>query len=321
MDPKMYPQGKNAVSGRDGAVVQAAIYAPTSGPTGTGAGTFGWPSALLFCSLSKALFVNEGTLASPYWTPANFNAVGLTGYHANFANNVGKALADTAAYADLGQGIKVAGSDVTQTDSGLVITNDSNGRIGRLTVTATSGKCISLSPCGTAAMFKPTGNGPFVVDSEFTNVSAVTLRDIFLGFVTTNANTDATNVTATTATVSFAASIGDDVAGIFMGSALTLSTNLMCIHDKANSNATQLVSASGVNSGLTMPAAGTYGRFRVECDEYGGVRYFFNKAQIGYAAAALTLTTAVTPRFYLGSNSAAVKSVDMKHFSTWGVRA
>lgn len=322
MDSRFYPQSKNsaAVSGKDASIVQAAIYAPSSGPTGTGAGVFAWPACLLYCTSSKALFVNEGTLASPYWMPVSFDQRGLLGGFTNFRNAIGKAHANTDTSADLENGVKVSGQGIAETDSGLVITFDELGRIGRLTATNEDLHQITLSASGTAAVFQPDTHGPFVVDTEFTNVAAITLRDVFVGFCGANSNELDPIVTATTVTVTIAATIGDDFAGIFMGSALTDAAGLMCIHDKGNANATLLTTAAGVDSGKDMPVAATYGRFRVECDAAGNVRYFFNKEQIGYTALGLDADEEVGPLFYLGSSSTAVKIVDMKHFSYWGVR-
>lgn len=317
---EMNPQGRGIDAYR-GTLVKAAISAPTSGPTGTGAGSFGWPAAVLYCTTSKALFVNEGTLASPYWSPVHIDQRGLIGIETNFRNNVGKALANTDTSADLGNGVKVSGQGIAEIDSGLVITFDELGRIGRITTTDEVAHLVSLSPVGTAAIFQPDTHGPFVVEAEFANVSANTLRENFLGFCGSNANEIDPPVTATTATVSFAATIGDDVAGLLVASALTLATTIMAINDKGNANATQLVTASGVNTGRTIEAAGTYNRWRVECDASGNVRYFVNKVQVRLATAALDVDEEMSPLFYTASNSTAVKSTDIKRFAAWGVRA
>jgi hypothetical protein len=316
------PQGRGTDAYR-GSFVKAAISAPTSGPTGTGAGTFGWPAAMLYCTTSKALFVNEGTLASPYWYPVDFAQRGLIGIRSDF-NTKGVdalAVADTNTKENLGGGVKLSGQGIAETDAGIVVTVDELGVIARLTTTDEVAHLISLSPLGTGPIFQPDTHGPFVVEAEFANVSANTLRENFLGFCGSNADEIDPPVTAATATVSFAATIGDDVAGILVGSALTLATRLMCIHDKGNANATQLVTAAGVNSGVDLPTAATYTRWRVECDQYGNVRYFADKVQIGYAALALDTDEEHSPLFYVASNSTAVKSVDVKSFAAWGVRA
>ena len=322
----MNPQGRGIDANR-GTFVKAAIAAPSSGPTGTGAGTFGWPAAMLYCTVSKAVFVNEGTLASPYWTPVSFDQRGLICWDTDFVNNVGKAEADIAASADLGTGVKVAGQGIeVNGDSGLVITNSELGRIGVLTVTNEVDHTVTLSPAGTSPMLQPDTHGPFAVDAHFTNNADILTRQNFLGFCGSNIEALDPPATAVTATVSFAATVGDDLAGILMDSRLTLASRLMCIHDKDNANATQLVTAAGVNSGYNMPAAATYGRFRVEVAADGTVRYFFNKTQIGISQGSvlgggLEVTEEVSPLLYLASTDTVTHGMSVKRFSAWGVRA
>jgi hypothetical protein len=325
MDSRFYPQGKVGASGtgKDAGFVQAAISAPSSGPTGTGANTFGWPACLLYCTTSKTLFKNEGTLASPYWTPVNITGNrGLIGWDTDFSWNVGKAEADTAASADIGGGLKVAGQGIeVNGDSGLVITNSEAGRIGAITVTNEVNHSVFLAPLGTSPMFQPDTHGPFVVEADFTNVGDLLTRTNLIGFCGSNADALDPPATAVTVTVSFAATVGDDIAAIMMDSRLTDAAGLMCIHDKGNANATQLVTAAGVDSGKDMPAAGTYGRFRVECDALGNVRYFFNKEQISYAALALDTDEEVSPFLMLTCTDTTTKGMSVKRFTAWGVRA
>lgn len=323
MDPRMYPVGKTGGSGRMASVTQSAISAPSSGPTGTGAGTFAWPASLLYCTTSKTLWENEGTLASPYWTPVDaLNQRGIIGWDHDFRDNVGKAHADTATAATLGySGLKVSGQGIAETDSGLVITNSEAGRIGRITTTDEVSHTVTLSPIGTSPMFQPDTHGPFAVDADVAMVTAITLRAFFLGFCGNNADEMDPVASGSTVTVTFPATLGDDLAGIFMSAGLTDAAGLMCINVKDDAAATQLVTASGVNSGKDMPAAATYGRYRVECDAAGNVRYFFNKVQIGYTALALALTEEVSPLLQLISTSTAVKAADVKRLSAWGVRA
>jgi|GEM_PF-4063003 len=331
---KNYPSSKlNAAgTGRFGTVVQSAISAPSSGPTGTGRGIFAFPAAILYCTTSKALFVNEGTLASPYWTPMDIAGQrGLIGTQSDWGGNAYiKQLpnSDTTLLNDLGDGVKVAGVGIAETDSGLVITIDEAGRIARMESSATDAKMISLNPTGVLPIFQPDTHGPFVVDAEFANVSALTARSLFIGFTGSNINANTPMATAVTATVTFTTTMGDDVAGILMDSRLTLATSLMCIHDKDNANGTQLVTAAGVYSGRVMPAAATYGRFRVECDQFGTVRYFFNKTQIGISAGGpaasgqgLEVTEEVSPVLAVMSTASTVAKIDVKSFGYWGVRA
>lgn len=320
MPQNLSPQGVGIDAYR-GSILKAPIAAPSSGPTGSGAGTYAWPSSILYCTVSKVLFKNEGTLASPYWTPLSFGDPALFGFQANFSNNVGKAHANTDTATDLGQGIKVSGQGIAETDSGLVITVSEAGRIARLTTTDEDAHLVSLSPVGTNAVFQPDTHGPVAVDITLANVSAITLRSLFLGFCGSNADTLDPVATGSTVTVSFAATIGDDVAGLLQSTGLTSAARLMCISDKGNANATQLVTAAGVNSGVDIPAAGTFFRLRVEVDATGGVRYFKDKVQIGYRAAALDVDEEISPLFYVASTSTAVKAVDVKQFSAWGVAA
>lgn len=322
MDPRMYPMGKTGGSGRMASVTQSAISAPSSGPTGTGAGTFAWPASFHYATVSKTFWKNEGTLASPYWTPADITTQrGIIGWDSEFANNVGKAHANIDTVTDLGQGLKVSGQGIAEADSGLVITNSELGRIGRITTTDEANHTVTLSPVGTSPMFQPDTHGPFAVEVDLAMVSAITLRGLFVGFCGANSDEMDPVATGDTVTVTFPATLGDDLAGIFMDARLTLAARLMCINVKDDAAATQLVTEAGVNSGVDMPAAATYGRYRVECDAAGNVRYFFNKVQIGYRALALALTEEVSPLVQLISTSTAVKAADIKRISAWGVRA
>src|SRR4051812_24377068 len=165
--------------------------APISGvkPYGTGAGALGKGSICI--DITNAIpYINEGSLASPYWTPVDTNNRHLLIWRTGFFDGVGKALADTAALATIaGSGIKVFGNGVSQTDSGLVVAMGSGVPVASLTASATNPSVAALGVGTTVAVpFSPTTNGPLVVDATVAMSSALTLRQFFIGFLGTQAD-------------------------------------------------------------------------------------------------------------------------------------
>lgn len=297
---------------------------PTSGTSGTGAGTYAAPGVLVRDTETGVVFVNEGTLVSPYWTPAGFAQRGLFGWYADFRDGVGKAHADTGATATIaGSGARVHGEGIAETDSGLVVTMSDQGAIGRLTTTDEDAHTAVLSVgAGTTPVFQPDQNGTIVVDALVAHVSAITLRSLFLGVCGSAADALAEVCTGDTVTISFANTIGDDVAGLFFDTSLTDGDRYFAPHDKGNANASIATTATGVDTGVDVAAAGTFQRLRVEVDADGAVRMFINKALVAtFAAGTLDADEEIQPVLILGSASAAVKSIDVKHFGAWGARA
>ena len=148
--------------------------------------------------------------------------------------------------------------------------------------------------------------------------TALTLRSFFIGFVGAVAN--ALNPVATGLTVTVTL-VENDLAGLLMDALLTDATGLMAVHNKANEAATLLISATGVDTGTDMPAAGTYVRLRVEITVAGVMICFRDKVQIASIAASLEDDQEVAPVMYVAADEANIKQLDVKHFATWANRA
>src|SRR6266542_4722202 len=104
--------GTHTFSGRvvesGGATRLYGTVAPVSGPAGTGYLVAANGSIYLNTS-SKVLYFNEGSAASPYWTPyAPETHPNMLSWHCDFRDFIGKAHADTAAVSILaGTGLRI----------------------------------------------------------------------------------------------------------------------------------------------------------------------------------------------------------------------
>lgn len=306
-----------AIQLANGAKVFDGTTSPLSGTSGTGAASAN-AGSIYVCTTTGVAYVNEGTKASPYWTPLNYAHPSLFGAFTDFRDGVGKAHSDTAAtYTIPGSGVRVHGQGIAETDSGLVITQGEGGPVGRITTTDEDAHLIALGFGGTTVPFQPDTHGPLVIDAEVTLVSALTLRRLFCGFVGTAADALDPPVTGATVTLTL---VQDDVAGIFMDAALTAATGLFAAHNKSDEAASILVSATGVDMGAVVPAAGTFVRLRVEISRAGVMTCFVDKVQKTRIAASLDVDEEVAPCLLVGSTTTAVKAMDVKRFATWGVR-
>ena len=302
---------------------------PKSGTAGTGVGRDGkgYPTGSMYMDDDTGVvFVNEGSATSPYWTPSTFDQRGLLGWYSDFRDGAGKAVADTATTATLiGSGLRVHGDGIEATDSGLTVAmtaTDGKGAVGSLIATAADAKlaCLSVG-VGTTPVFQADQNGTYVVDTLITNSSAITLRAVFCGFCGSAADAIAPLMTYSGTTLSFAATQADDIAGLTFSSELTATDRWFAPHDKANTNASIETTATGVDTGVTVAAAGTYQRLRVECDANGTVRMFIDKALEATFTAALDVDEEMHPMLYVESTSTATKTILVRHFATWGRKA
>ncbi len=302
---------------------------PKSGTTGGGIihGVSRASTGTIYVDKSTGCtFVNEGTLASPYWTPTTYEQRGMMAWYADFRDGLGKANSDTAATATLtGSGLRVFGDQIVATDSGLVIATDQTGQIGTLQASATSSGNAALgfglggSPAG---FYKPNTNGMFVVDAFVTQHTLKTLRSLFVGF--TAAPIDALQSPATGATTVItyrAGAAGNDCVGLYADANLTDAyTNWFNIHDNAGGTAT--ITTVAAVTGKAVAAVDVFDRVRVEVDADGGSRLFVNKLIAATNAAATNaITVAMSPVIVIQSTTAAVKPMLVKQFATWGVRA
>ncbi len=291
--------------------------APLSGLQGTPKNA---PAGSLYLhSTSGVVYYNEGTRTSPYWTPVSFDQPGLRAWHTDFRDAVGKAVADVGATVILASGVRVHGQGIADTDSGLTIAYTAElGSIASLLTTNEAAHLAALGVGTTALVFQPDTHGPIVIDVEFTNNTAITARAVFAGFI--GAAADALDPAITGATTVLTLVL-NDLQGMFMDSGLTDADGIFAPHNKANEAATIATTATGVDLSSTMPAAGTYTRWRVEISAAGVMTCFIDKVQKTRIAAASLITEEVSPSFYVESNATAIKQVDIKRFATWGLRA
>lgn len=304
-------------------ILELSVAVPASGTSGTGAADWAAPNCLVRGS-GGAIFVNEGTLASPYWTPVSYTQRGLLSWFSDFRDGVGKADANTDATTTVaGSGLRIHGQGIAETDSGVTVTMSDQGAVADCHTTDEAAHTIVLSVgAGTTPVFQPDQNGTCVVDVVLTNSSAITERALFVGFCGSAADALDPIVTGSTTTISFAATVGDDVAGLYFDTGLTDGDRLFAPHDKGNANASIATTATGVDTGVDIAAAGTYQRLRVECSAGGAVTCFVDKAQVAsFAAGCLDADEEIQPMCYLESNAASVKSLLVKQFGTWGARA
>ena len=264
-------------------------------------------------------YTNEGTAASPYWSPVSFDQQGLAAWESNFKDGVGKAIADTNATVVLaGSGLRVFGQGIAETDSGLTIAQTAEtGPLSSLITTNEASHVAAIGVGDTALVYQPDVNGPFVIDVQVTNLTDILTRAVFIGFI--GAAVDALDPVVTGAAVTLTLVL-DDLAGLLMDSRLTDAAGLMAAHNKSNEAATLLVSATGVDTGTDMAAAGTSQRFRVEISAAGVMTCFADKVQIASIAASLDADEEVTPVLYIESTDANTKTLRVKRFATWGTR-
>lgn len=265
------------------------------------------------------VFINEGTAASPYWTPIGFDGDKLLAWKTDFRDGVGKAVADTAATATIpGSGIRVFGNDVTQTDSGLTVAIGTDGPIASLIASATSGKLAALGVgITTSVPYKPSSHGPLVVDALISNLSAITARRVFLGWLGTAADALATPFTGSTLTITM---VQDDGMGLLVDTGLTATARFFAPHNKADEAATILTTATGVDTGVDLAAAGTYQRLRVEISLLGTMTCFIDKVEVSSIALAATPGTVLAPVLAITSLASATKTMLIKKFGAWGCR-
>jgi hypothetical protein len=336
--------GRIALAGgfqiKGGASFESGAGFPKSGTAGTTVrnGIGAQPGGLYMDTTNDVLFVNEGTAASPYWTPVSFEQRGLLGWYSDFTKGaslekplgeaapntfvwaLGKTLADTQAALTLTDGIRVHGQGIEQTDSGLTVAMSDQGAVGTLTATNEDAHIAVISVGnGTVPVFQPDQNGTMVVDANLA-VSSLTASAAFLGFCGSAADALDPIMTYSGTTISFATTIGDDVAGLAYSSEMTDNDRWFAPHDKGNANASIATTATGVDTGVDLVAA-TYQRLRVECDADGVVRVFIDKALISTFSACLDADEEVHPMVYIESSTTATKAMTLKHFATWGKRA
>lgn len=288
---------------------------PSSGTSGTLAG-YVIPNGELWDRTNGVLYVNEGTTLSPYWTPVGYDQAALFGVHTDWRDGAAMAVSDTSGGLKVpGSGVRIFGQGSAEVDSGVVVqTAGEGGILGRMTTTNEAAHLIALGM--DAGVMQPDQHQLMVIDVEFTNVSAITDRAMFCGFLGTAA--DALDPAVTGATT-VATLVQDDLAGLWFDSGLTDADRIYGVHNKSNAAATQDLTADGDTS-TDIAAAGTYQRLRVEIAADGDMTCFVDKVQVYSQAIALDVDEECSPVFYLESNAAAIKTADVRRFAAWAYR-
>lgn len=318
-----------AQSDQDMTVVLSISGFPTSGTDGTGAGTYAAPGALVRDNASGVLFANEGTLASPYWTPVSFNQQGLVGLNTDWNGATGRAGSATTDNSIDTNGVKYFGQgiEVNDADTAMTVSYPIGGPLLTFGTTNETNHSSSLGLGGTAGLWKPATNGVMVADITFTAITDILTRSFILGFQgdASGGQEEALDpiITGSTATLTFSAvgTAGDNLAGLVMDSRLTAADSVFCFNNKANAAATQTTASAALTVAATLPAAATYSRWRVEVDTAGDMRVFVNKVLCKTVTGALTTTVAHKPVFQMvNTTTTATLQCGIRRFGVWAKR-
>lgn len=320
-----------------GAAIQSGVGFPRSGPSSNSGTTVragdgrGAPTSSIYIDENTGTqFFNEGTAKSPYWTPTSFDQRGLMGWTSDFRDGIGYPLATTspATLTNAGSGLRMFGSEIEASDSGFVIAITEDGEVGTLQSSATStyGVALGFGLGGTpTGLYEPDTNAPFVMDCNVAQHTAVTARQLFVGFTGSTIDALISPATGSGTTITLAeTAAGDDCVGFYASSALTDAfVSWFNIYDAAGDHPVTIsTTAAGINVG-TVSTVEVYQRLRVEVYSDGSSALFINKALVGTNAAATnTVTTNLSPVICLTGTTTTVAAMLVKApFSTWGVRA
>lgn len=302
----------------------------TAGSTVNSAGNGVPPGSVLVDKNTGVMFVNEGTTASPYWTPVSFEQRGLTGIGTDFKRWTTQDGTSTASnLIDVGTGLKTFGQglEVNDADTAMTVSYPIGGPLLTFGTTNEANHSSSLGLPGTAGLWKPATNGVMVVDINFTGITDILTRAFILGFQgdANGAQEEALDPIATglTTTITFSAvgSAGDNIAALIMDSRLTAASTIFALNNKADAAATQTTTSAALTVAATMPAAATYSRWRVEVDAAGNAYFFVDKVLVKTVALALTPTVAHKPVFQMvNTTTTAALQCGIRNFATWSKR-
>lgn len=272
---------------------------------------------------SGNLYVNEGTLASPYWTPASYDQPGLFSAYLRNSVGAGVPLAGTDAEAYVGNGVRVFGQGLeVADDAGFIGGTGVEG--AEFNVMHVTNEVSHLTALGTqAGIYQPDTHGTLAVDVTFCDNADILTSSVFCGFIGTAASALDPVVTGATTVATFAI---DDLAGLYSDSSMTDANGTYGVAEKSNEAGTQV----GCTSIVDRAAAGTYQRWRVEVTTDGTAICFANKAQIGVISGpngtanehsatetALDADEEVSPVFYIENATTTTRTANIKQFSTW----
>ncbi len=304
---------------------------PSSGTTGTTVynGVGASAGSVYMDEDSGVQFVNEGTAASPYWSPTSMEQRGIVGVRTDFSGAVGRlGTATTASSQDANvPGLRYFGTGIEENDATntvQAITYPVGGPLLTMITENQANKLMALGYGHTTPLWVPATNGVMVIDVTFTAITDILTRSIFCGFTGESAEAMKPPVAGDTVTMTFEATgtEGDNVHGLFMDSRLTAASSLFLPSVKANAAATVTTTVAALTTASTIPAAATYTRLRLEIDASGNLRAFKDKAQIHLVAAGASTSVALSPAFaQANTTTTATLSLGVRRFSTWAKRA
>jgi len=308
------------------------VGAPLSGVFGSGSHAgIAAPGAICLDKLNNVLYRNEGTKASPYWSPEHLRtSIGLRGVAAQLNGGEGggtteRGIGVTTASTIVGHHVRVYGEGIAETDSGIASAGASGASTSNLTTTNEDVHTIALSMGESGHTLTPATHGPIVIDIDYTN-NALDNRSIFLGFQDLSIDALIEPCIGATATITFnnVSSTCDNIAGMFLDTALTRTTNYFLVHTKADAAATFATSASfgGATNGVGVVAdAATFQRLRMQVSAAGNITAFINKVEVGTVVGAMKVDEPIVPLFCLGAGDANVAQANVKHFEIFASKA
>lgn len=315
-----------------GSSFQSGVGFPVSGTAGTTVrnGKGAAPGAIYVDETTSTVFYNEGTAASPYWSPVSIDQRGIVGAVTDWNGAAGRAGSATTSNSIDTNGVKYFGQgiEVNDADTAMTVSYPIGGPLLTFGTTNEADHSSSLGLGGTAGLWKPATNGVMVVEINFTGITDILTRSFILGFQgdATGAQEEALDpiITGATTTLTFSAvgTAGDNLAGLVMDSRMTAASTVFAFNNKANAAATQTAASATLTVAATVAAAATYNRWRVEIGTDGTMYCFVNKVLVKTVSAALTTTVAHKPVFQMtNTTTTASLQCGIRRFSTWAARA
>lgn len=271
----------------------------------------------------KVLSTNTVYLCTDYeeFTPISAGASNVgkrfVGVHEDFSNPgvTGNwlAVSDTNTSYTSNKGVTVFGQGLAETDSGVTVAVGVGGPVATVVTTDEVSHVTALGMGGssTTEAWDPATYGPMVVEAEIAASSALTTKAIFIGFIGTQVAALDPCVTGSTVTITL---VQDDVHGILMDADLTDAAGLMMVYNKADAAASIATTATGVDTGLDMPTAGTYVKLKVQIDADGTMTCYRNDVVIGKRVGSASTTVKLNPVLYVESRTTTTQAILCKSF-------
>jgi hypothetical protein len=224
----------------------------------------------------------------------------------------------TTASTIVGHHVRVYGQGIAEVDSGIVAAGGAGFHTSDLKTTNEDIHTIALSLGVNGHTLLPSTNGPLVIDIDYTN-DALDHRSIFLGFQDLSIDALVEPCIGATTTITFdnTSVTCDNICGMFLDTALTVTNKYFLVHTKDDTADTFATSASegGATLGVgEVATAATYQRLRMQVSAAGNITAFIDKAEVGHVAAAMDPAEPLVPVFCLGAGDANIAVAKVKHF-------